>query len=355
MKKIGIYDPYLDDNGGGERYMITIATCLAKKYQVDIFWDKRKDLEVVGERFDLEIKNLNLTENIFSPIFSKKEKLTRTKKYDAIIVLSDGSIPILFSKKSYLHMQQPIEHKLSIKDKLKLKKIDKLIVNSTFTKNFIEEKYKKNCDLLYPPVSIIKPEHAKENIILHVGRFRVMNVKSEDYKKQHFMIDTFKEMVDDGFKDWKLLMAISVNDENDPSFIKMKKNAENYPIDFLVNAKKEKLWKEAGKAKIYWHATGYGEDLVKSPHLAEHFGISTAEAMGAGIVPVVISAGGQKEIVDDNLNGFLWNTKEELVNKTQKLSKDAKLLDKMSKEAQEKVKKFSDENFCKKVQELINV
>ncbi len=58
--KIGIYDPYLDDLGGGEKYMMTIASCLSKDHDVSIFWDSKKDLEELVERFSLDISNLKL-------------------------------------------------------------------------------------------------------------------------------------------------------------------------------------------------------------------------------------------------------------------------------------------------------
>ena len=37
--KIGVYDPYLDDVGGGEKYMLTTAECLSNDHDVTIFWD----------------------------------------------------------------------------------------------------------------------------------------------------------------------------------------------------------------------------------------------------------------------------------------------------------------------------
>ena len=64
-----------------------------------------------------------------------------------------------------------------------------------------------------------------------------------------------------------------------------------------------------GKSSIYWHATGYGED---NPKKFEHFGISTVEAMAAECIPVVINLGGQPEIVEQSVNGFLWNSIPEL-------------------------------------------
>lgn len=349
--KIGIFDPYLDDNGGGERYMMTIASCLSEENDVSVFWDNAKDLKNVGERFALDFSKVNLAPNIFNLSFVKKQ--IESSRYDAIILLSDGSIPILFSKKIYLHMQQPIAHKLSFKDKLKLKRISVLFCNSLFTKDFIEKKYKIKCRLLYPPVSVLGNKEKKENIIFHVGRFRVMNVKSKDFKKQQVMIDTFKNLVDKGLKGWKFILAVSLPDLDDPTFLEMEKSAKGYPIEFLINSTKEKLWETGSKAKIYWHATGFGEDLAANPHLAEHFGISTVEAMGVGAVPVVFNAGGQREIVEDGGSGYLWNTLEEFEEKTLKLTNEPLLLEKMSKKVYIRAKDFEEDNFNKKVKEII--
>lgn len=350
--KIGIFDPYLNDLGGGERYMMTIAKCLSEKHQVEVFWDNKKDLQDIQERFDLDLSNINLGENIFT--LPLREKLVRSKNYDTIIVLSDGSIPIFLSKKLFLHIQQPLSIKISLKDKLKLKKVNGIFCNSEFTRKSIEKAFNAKCDLLYPPVSIVGNQSKKENIIFHVGRFRILNVKTEDYKKQQVMIDTFKRLVDKGLSSWKFVLAVSLPNINDEKFEKMKKSATGYPIEFLVNSNNERLWEKGAKAKIYWHATGFGEDLDKNPHLAEHFGISTVEAMGAGVVPVVINAGGQKEIVENEKSGYLWNTLDELEEKTLRLINDQELLSKMSKEAYERAKRFDEENFCKNIFEIIN-
>ena len=352
--KIGIFDPYLDDIGGGERYMMTVASCLSKKNSVDIFWNDAKDLENIKKRFSLDLSKVSLKGNIFAQSFPFLKRFWLSWDYDIIIVLSDGSIPVLLSKKLILHIQQPIVHKLTLKDKLKLRRVNKVICNSLYTKKFIEGSFNVSTQLLYPPISIFGKNTKKENIILHVGRFRIINVKSEDYKKQQIMIDLFKKMIDKGLSGWRFIMAVSLDDVNDKKFINMKSSASGYPIEFLINSSNDKLWKEGSKAKIYWHATGFGEDLEKNPQLAEHFGISTVEAMGAGIVPVVISAGGQLEIVKDRENGFLWSDLLEFEQKTMELINDDKLRRQMSEKSFERAKFFSEENFCKKVQEIIN-
>src|SRR3989344_2979333 len=143
-------------------------------------------------------------------------------------------------------------------------------------------------------------------------------------------------MIDEGLKNWKFVIATSVRPNEEKEFEKLKTKAKNYPIEFLVNKKNDDLWDIYSKAKIYWHATGFGEDLKTRPDFAEHFGISTVEAMGGGAVPVVINAGGQIEIVDEGVNGFLWENPGELEEKTLRLINSSKLQEGMGKEASNK-------------------
>src|SRR3989344_3571320 len=98
--KIGIFDPYLDALGGGEKYMLSIAYCLSKMHDVFVFWDldKAENIKKSAERrFNLDFSNIKFTQNIFSPNMSIFEKLKKINSYDYIIYLSDGSIPLTLS------------------------------------------------------------------------------------------------------------------------------------------------------------------------------------------------------------------------------------------------------------------
>lgn len=354
--RIGIYDPYLDDLGGGEKYIVTLAECLAKQHEVNIFWNQPNDLTKVGERFSLDLSNITLVKNIFSPQISFFERSTETKKYDVIIYLSDGSIPLIFSKKLFVHIQQPLSHLsfTSIKAKLKLSRVNGLIYNSKFTASFNKKLFPQTKSfVLYPPVTILHTPTKKENIILHVGRFRPTNVGVEDYKKQSVMIAAFKSMIDKKLTNWKFIIATGLRPEDEQIFAQLKQTAKGYPIEFLVNKSNRELWEIYNKTKIYWHASGFGEDLKAHPEFAEHFGISTVEAMGAGAVPVVINAGGQKEIITDGKDGLLWHTIDELQQETKKLITDKMLWEHLSQTAQIRAKDFSKEMFCAEITRLI--
>jgi glycosyltransferase involved in cell wall biosynthesis len=357
--KIGIFDPYLDDLGGGEKYIMMLASCLSSQHEVTIFWDNENDIVLFKKRFGLQLNNIRISKNIFSSKVGFFEKLKAVRKYDAVIVLSDGAIPFVFPTKLFLHIQQPLpQKKKTFKDKIKRKHISTIFYNSQFTKHFNDSLFPGvKSEVIYPPVSLElgskTHESEKENVILHVGRFRIQNLAAEDYKKQGFMIDSFKKLVDSGFRKWKFIIAASVKKEDEERFALLQQKAKGYPIDFEINKTNEELFRFYNKAKIYWHASGYGEDVEKHPELAEHFGISTVEAMGSGVVPVVINSGGQREIVTDGKNGLLWNSQEELLVKTRQLAGDEKLWHQLSRSAIIRAKDFTPERFCEAVTKLV--
>ncbi len=354
--KIGIFDPYLDSLSGGEKYMLTIATCLASRHDVSVFWDENSASYIKEQaklKLGIDLGNIKFVPNIFGSNVSFITRFLATRKYDYIIVLSDGSIPAVASK-LIVHFQFPVEWvDLSFKTKIKASRIAKVICNSQFTKSFIDKKFGVKSVVLYPPVPLPKTsKQQKENIILHVGRFGKTH-EGKNFKKQDVMIEMFKKMVKGGLKNWQFLLAVSVREKDEEEFNKLKEQAKGFPIQFVKNPENKHLWQFYRKAKIYWHATGFGEDIVKHPERAEHFGISTVEAMGAGAVPVVIGAGGQREIVDDGENGFLWNTIEECIEKTKKLVMDGALYEKMAKKAREKASIFGKEQFCENLERII--
>ena len=239
--KIGIFDPYLDDLGGGEKYMMKIAQCLAKNHNVSIFWDSREDLEELRERFQLNLSNISLIPNIFTKSTGLLKRLWESKKFDAIVLLSDGSIPFLLSKKTFVHIQQPLPfQKIDTKSRYKISRINKFFCNSYYTKSYIDKPFSINSLVLYPPVEQKPRKIKKENIILHVGRFRFRNVDADDYKKQGFMIDAFKEMINKGLRGWKFVLAVSIKEPDKNVFNKFRENIKGFPVEFIINKNRYK-------------------------------------------------------------------------------------------------------------------
>lgn len=355
--KIGIYDPYLDDLGGGEKYMMTIAECLSKNHTVTVFWDDASVKEGLKQRFSFNFDSVRFEKNIFSNTTSTIQRLLWSRSYDCIIVLSDGSIPFLLSKKTFLHVQQPLpKAKKTIVNSLKMKRINGIFCNSEFTKRYVDKSLGCDSKILYPPI-VLKPKNVKkENVILHVGRFRVQKNSDSisDYKKQFVMVSAFVELVKKGkLNGWKFILCVSVRSEDRNAFEQLKNMAKGFPVEFAINKSNDELWEYYSISKIYWHASGFGEDINKFPERAEHFGISTVEAMGAGAVPIVINSGGQKEIIKHEENGFLWNTIEELGAYTLEVASDEEKRKNISREAKKRASFFESGNFCRSLFEIL--
>jgi len=352
MKKIGIFSPYLNTLGGGERYMLTAAEYFLKKGDaVDIFWNNLNIKDEIKQRFEIDLSRVNFVEDIFCSKINLFKRLTITRKYDLIFYLSDGSIPFLFAKKNALHFQVPF-HGLggrNFLNKIKLRNINKIVCNSYFTKKFIDKEYGVKSIVIYPPVAVeeFKPGK-KENIILSVARF----TDALHNKRQDVLVEVFKKMVEGGLKGWKLFL-VGGDAEGKKLVMKLKKDSQGYPIEILTNVSFGELKKIYAKAKIFWHAAGYGIDDEKEPEKVEHFGISVVEAMAAGCIPIVVGKGGIKEIIIPGKDGFLWQTKEELENLTFQLIKKTSLIKKISQSLNKSSKRFSKEVFGKKIYELV--
>lgn len=349
--KVGLYDPYLDSLGGGEAYILSIGECLSKHSEVSLFWDDESIIPKAENRFGIDIGKIKITPNVFKGK-NILGKILQTKKYDAFFYISDGSIPLLSSKSNNLIFQFPVPWaSQSLLSNLKLKHIKNFLCYSNFVKEYIDREFKINSIVVPPPVYVEKINLKKEKMILTVGRF----TKAMNTKKQEVLIEVFKKMVDNGLKDWELMVVGSYREEDEEYFNEMSEKSSGYPIKVVGNIPRQEIVDLYNKSKIYWHAAGYGENLEVHPERAEHFGISTVEAMCVGAVPVVINAGGQKEIVKDGVDGFLWNDLYDLEKKTSLLVKNDKAWEKMSKEAEENAKNYSREKFNKKIREIANI
>lgn len=332
--RAAIFNPYLDTLGGGERYTLSFAEVLVKNgFQVDLEWKNKEILDQLEKRFGLKSAGINIVSDV-----------KRGDGYDLCFWVSDGSIPALKARKNFLHFQVPF-HEVngrSLINKMKLFRVNKIICNSNFTKKFIDAEYGVDSIVVYPPVDVgnIKPRR-KENIILSVGRFsRLLQSKHQD-----ILIKCFKQIHNAGYKDWEFILA-GGSEVGDGGFTDdLLKISEGYPVEIVKNPNFKTLKELYGKSRIFWSASGFGEEENINPEKVEHFGISVVEAMAGGCVPIVYNAGGYKEIVINGNNGFLWNSEPELLKLTGKLLTEKSLLRQISQTSTLDSSKFSYNRF----------
>lgn len=351
-----IYDPYVDTLGGGERYVLTFARALiAAGYQVNLAWKDQTVIKQVLRRFNLDLSGINVDKQAYQDLSlcaGLLARYRRTKDYDLIFWVSDGSLPYLFGKKNYLHFQVPFK-KIGgnpVNNFIKTLRIDKLIFNSRFTASVIKRQLPfVSSVILYPPIDTegFKPGK-KQNLILSVARFD----SPSHAKRQDVLIEAMRKLHQQK-KNYQLTLAGAIKGEGGEDYLSLlRQMAKGLPVEFVPNPDFNELKKLYAKAKIFWHIAGYDIDEAKEPEKVEHFGIATVEAMAAGAVPVVINKGGQREIITPG-TGHLCDSVEKMVETTVDLLNSPADLDRISRQAIERAQNFNQVVFGDKVKELV--
>ncbi len=359
---ICIYSPYMPDHfGGGERYVLSVAEFLARTHHVSIALSTndltKEKIAIIRQRYqDFFQLNLNHIKFIASPLGPGHfvQKLLWTKQFDVLYYLTDGSLFFSLAKRNVLHIQFPFTHHMSgFLNRIKLKNWNVRNTNSQFTKDVIERNWKTAIQYVHTPyvdTQIFRPAHKKEKIILNVGRF----FSHLHTKRQDILVKAFKNLTEkypQHMKGWKLVLIGGVEDEIYAK--KIANLAKDLPIKIIHNASAETLKSYYSLAQIYWHATGFGVDEFIHPMFVEHFGISTIEAMASGAIPIVINKGGQKELVEHGVNGFLWNEIESLEERTIACIRQEVDCEELQEKARRSVLRYSPSQFFSTLNAMI--
>lgn len=352
-RKIGLYNPYLDSVGGGERHVLSILEVLQKEagFEPFIFWDKPEIVKQIKQRLGIDFKESSVLPNIFRN-GTVVTKLQALKDFDIFLYVTDGSYFFSSAKKNYVFCMVPNKHLYGQTVFNWLKTMDStFIANSEFTQANLK-KWGITSTVLYPYISSEYLDISgknKKNMILVAGRF-FGHLHS---KRQDIAIEAFKKLQkNSAFKETKLVLAGSVADADTPYFKKIESLAKgNSAIIIKKNLPFEELVKLYSDAKYYWHFTGYGVDEAKEPEKVEHLGITPLEAMAAGCIPFCYNAGGLKEIITHGKNGFLFQTIDDLID--QMIQTPTTTFEAVREHARNYVKNiFSYKHFTKNVLQL---
>jgi len=380
--KIGIYlqpsgRPLVP--GGAERCAATLAAALAERHDVDLVHHPPAiDLAHLGAFCGLDLSRVKsrCVESDDPSQFRTSNPWVRYREarawnaalsapYDLFVAFTHALPPFCHARRGALRILFPLvdrqslwpwHHTLDGTRKTLLNRLNRLYAawewrrrfagyqaaaaNSRFTERWVRRRWAIDCSTVYPPVELDVPDREKRNLILSVGRFST----SSPRKNQLEMVLAFRELSGKGgLTGWSYATAGGLR--NDPEegayFERVRRAAADGSVQVLPNLERERLLDLYGEAKIFWHAAGLGEDEEARPEFTEHFGIVTVEAMGAGCVPIVIRKGGQPEIVEHGVSGFLWDSIEELKEYTELLARDDGLRTRMATAARARALRFS--------------
>ena len=353
--------------GGGEKYLLSIADVLAAtgRHRVQLLSDSPgPTLDKYRAYFNLVLPDVELLQ---CPPSALRRLMGRAEL--TVIQSNFRSYGLPAPRTAYI-LQVPYGPITaltlaseavsgSVKDSLKnvmrtgLYRTDRrsflALANSAFSAAALRKHHRIDARVLYPSIDSFKPAATKRPFILSVGRFfrGLYNDKRYDV-----LLDAFRQLREGlpAGSPWEYHIAGScgVDAAARLCLSGLRRAAEGLPVHFHPDASYAELSGLYSEATVFWHAAGFGVDEDRHPERAEHFGMSPAEAMGAGCIPVVAARGGQKEIVSHSESGYLWNTVDELVSLTSTLCSSTSDLKGMATAARERSAAFSRERFAER-------
>lgn len=392
--KIGIFDHVSHRVGGGQLVVARMAALLSQRYDVEVIHSgKGYSLSTLAAAFDVDLnrtkervvedslKGFGIpgSRNAWSYLRNglKKDR-ELTGAYDLFIYSGHGVPPFLYGGQGLIYCHFPFEARprvamrrnerwrtrnsldrwirLGLYERVwdsRMGRYGTVLANSQFTANWIERYWERQAEVIYPPVAVGVPGAEKRNLIVSVGRF----VKT-DRKKHTQQLQAFPEFLSRICGEWSLCVIGFAALPEDHAYVeKMREAANGLPVTFVVNADRKKVFRLIAEAKLFWHTAGLSDEGSTAPAYMEHFGMATVEAMMSGCVPVVPAWGGQPEIVEHQVNGFLCHDLDSFIGYSARLANDDQLRVRMSQRAMERSIRFRpvvfEQRFSQRVDECL--
>lgn len=230
---------------------------------------------------------------------------------------------------------------------------DAVVGISNFVAGRLAARYYRRCEVVYPSVSPMACNQAKEPLAVSVGRFSPWgNVKRHDA-----MIEAARYLAAVRPDIQVVFVGSLPRDDASHRYIAnlRARSKDLSSVKFVVNAQRCQVEEWLGRASVYWHAAGYGLDAVKAPDAVEQFGISIVEGMSAAAVPIVYPVAGPAEIVTDGVDGRYWTSTSGLAELTAAMLSDHEERSRLATAATRRSRDFLPERMGESVRALLRL
>ena len=298
--------------GGIESVMTNIATQSSKlEHNVSVLADGSKSNSLsFDNQQNFEIKRFDQIKFFRNKIKSSfANDLLKNKNFDLIFFDSWKSLEHFnnitqIKKVCLIHGNEILNLKKKERIIKSLKKVDKILFNSNFTKKLF---YKQLPELNDFPSTVIFPAFIENiNYIDDKKKYDLCTIARLEYRKGHHLVLGALTKLK---KEKNLILTYAILGDG-PELSKLKdlvvKNNLLHQVDFINNTNSSNVYKQS---KIHVMPT------ITTPDSIEGFGISNVEAASYGLPSIVSSSGGTPESIDQN--GYIVNENDidELSNK----------------------------------------
>lgn len=217
-------------------------------------------------------------------------------------------------------------------DFLASQRVDEFIANSEFVQKRIKKFYKKDSAIIFPPVDSYKFAPVKKE---ELGDYFLIVSRLRPYKKVDLAIKAFNELNEKFDNKYKLKIIGTGSYEYD-----LKKLVIGDNIEFLGN--------KNDSEKDYY----LSRCLAFINPQEEDFGITPVEAMMTGRPVIAFRKGGATETVVENKTGIFFNNQTVADLKNAIINFNGDNFNPI--EIQEYARRFSKEEFQRKIKEIVN-
>ena len=343
----------VNDGGGLNVYVQQISKYLSNNHNVTVVTAEKAEsfkkenlefysLNLFEPDLPMEDKELHLIE------FQKKlEETFELNNFDIIhshywlsgLVAKDISdklnIPYIFTSHSLGVFLEGYNNERADCEKIIMTAANFVTASSNYENSLISESYKidkKKIKLIKPGVdeNLFSPDPSpsRENIFLSIGRIQKQKRQLEAIE----FLNTFREIEND-FKCY--FIGGPSGTSGDDYFLELKEIVKELSleshVEFLGNLPQSKIRELLNRSKLLIHTSQY-----------ETFGLVAIEAHSVGVPVVSINQGSFKEIIDNNINGYIAESFEDqyLNEFILKIFNDDKFADYVSKSAINSSKKY---------------
>lgn len=351
--KVAIVHDYLSQDGGAERVLQALQELYPEAPTFVLFHDRKK---VPEHYFKNEVHSSFLQYvplavkhyRWFLPLMPLATEHHNLKNYDVVISSTSAFAKGILTDEDTLHLSYchtptrylwtdthsyiedlsvnrlvktllpPVISKLRMWDRMSAERVDHFWSNSENVRRRIQKFYKRDAEVIYPPV-----ETSKFKIAEKVGNYFLTGGRLVPYKHFDMTIKVFNRL------GWSLKIFGAGPEEE-----KLKALAKSN-IEFVGQID------EAEKAKLYSQALAFIHPQI------EDFGITAVESMAAGRPVIALGQGGATETVIPGLSGVLFYEQnwESLLDALINFDPNTFETEKIREHAEQ----FSLENFKKKI------
>lgn len=309
--KVALVHDYLSQDGGAERVLLALSEIWPEAPIYVLFYDKKKmeqfEKKEIHESF-LKFLPFGRTKyQWYLPLMPLATERHNLHDYDLIISSTSAFAKGIITRPDALHISYchtptrylwtdthkyisdlkynklikaglpRLIHKLRLWDKMSTDRVDHFIANSQTVQRRINKYYRRDSDIVYPPI-----DTEKFYISETQGNYFITGGRLVPYKRFDLVVHVFNRL------GWKLKIF-----GDGPELNRLKKRAKSN-IEFLGRIDENKKAKLLSEAKAFIH-----------PQL-EDFGITPIESMACGRPVIAYGAGGATETVIPGKTGVLF-------------------------------------------------